>query len=218
MSNPVSFRYPFAVEGKAEPEIVEMLQFHDDKLVSLSSANQTLAAKVAALSPSTAAASSTTENVTNISEEIIQAPQNVGFVNNQTGVTAYTTQQSDSSSLIVLDDASPVAVTLNAAASTPGITIPWSAAFLNLGAGTATLTPASGTISYAGHLSAASMLIAQGQFALVWFDGTNFEAFLATLAPSGLSVTITTAALTTLGTQGSQTFSNGILTAQVQAT
>jgi hypothetical protein len=35
---------------------------------------------------------------------------------------------------------------------------------------------------------------------------------------SGLSVTITTAALTGLGTQGSMTFTNGILTAQTQAT
>ena len=35
---------------------------------------------------------------------------------------------------------------------------------------------------------------------------------------SGLSVTITTAALTALGTQGSMTFTNGILTAQTQAT
>ena len=62
------------------------------------------------------------------------------------------------------------------------------------------------------------MPVAQGQFALVWFDGTNFWAFLATLAPSGLSVTITTAALTTLGTQGSMTYLAGILTAQVPAT
>jgi hypothetical protein len=34
----------------------------------------------------------------------------------------------------------------------------------------------------------------------------------------GLSVTITTAKLTTLGTNGSMTFTNGILTAQTQAT
>jgi hypothetical protein len=38
------------------------------------------------------------------------------------------------------------------------------------------------------------------------------------LPANGLSVTITTAALTTLGTQGSMTFTNGILTGQVQAT
>lgn len=34
----------------------------------------------------------------------------------------------------------------------------------------------------------------------------------------GISVTITTAALTGAGTQGSMTFTNGILTAQTQAT
>jgi len=37
-------------------------------------------------------------------------------------------------------------------------------------------------------------------------------------AITGLSVTITTAKLTTLGTNGSMTFTNGILTAQTQAT
>jgi hypothetical protein len=36
--------------------------------------------------------------------------------------------------------------------------------------------------------------------------------------PTGLSVTITTAKLTALGTNGSMTFTNGILTAQTQAT
>jgi hypothetical protein len=35
---------------------------------------------------------------------------------------------------------------------------------------------------------------------------------------AGITVTIVTAALTTDGTQGSMTFVNGILTAQVQAT
>lgn len=40
----------------------------------------------------------------------------------------------------------------------------------------------------------------------------------AQLPADGISVTITTAALTALGAQGSQTFTNGILTAQVQAT
>lgn len=36
--------------------------------------------------------------------------------------------------------------------------------------------------------------------------------------PTGLSVTITTAKLTTLGSNGSMTFTNGILTSQIQAT
>jgi hypothetical protein len=58
---------------------------------------------------------------------------------------------------------------------------------------------------------------------------TNAEAFasnasnlttgtVALARLPGLSVTITTAALTVGGTQGSQTFVNGVLTAQVQAT
>jgi len=38
------------------------------------------------------------------------------------------------------------------------------------------------------------------------------------LPVTGISVTITTAALTALGTQGSMTFTDGILTAQTQAT
>lgn len=41
---------------------------------------------------------------------------------------------------------------------------------------------------------------------------------LSQLPPSGISVTITTAKLTTLGTDGSMTFTNGVLTAQVPAT
>lgn len=43
-------------------------------------------------------------------------------------------------------------------------------------------------------------------------------AYVDNLVSSGLSVTITTAALTALGSQGSMTFTNGILTAQTQAT
>ena len=216
-TNPPNMRQPVNVRGLVPDAVAEALEHHDDQLVDLSQAIPELKSQIDALSPSTAA-SSTTENVTSISEEIIQAPQNFGFVNNQTGVTAYTTVQSDSSSLIVLNDASAIAVTLSVSASAPGIQVPWSAAFLNLGVGTATLTPATGTINYAGNLAAASMPIKQGQFALVWYDGTSFWAFLATLAPSGLSVTITTAALTTLGTQGSMTYLAGILTAQVPAT
>lgn len=46
----------------------------------------------------------------------------------------------------------------------------------------------------------------------------NGQLALTQLPAAGLSVTITTAALTTLGTQGSMTFQNGLLVAQVQAT
>ena len=47
---------------------------------------------------------------------------------------------------------------------------------------------------------------------------TTIPYSVITGTPTGLSVTITTAKLTTLGTNGSMTFTNGILTAQTQAT
>jgi hypothetical protein len=49
-------------------------------------------------------------------------------------------------------------------------------------------------------------------------NGPGTITISATGAPSGVSATITTAQLTPLGTQGSMTFTNGILTAQTPAT
>lgn len=217
-STPVSFRLPPKLGANPDPDLANTITVHDDAINDLQQAIPALKSQIDALKTGTSSgtSSSTTEQVS--TETVVQVVNSIGFVNDQAGVTTYQTQQSDSGSLIVLDDASAIAVTLATVSSVPAIQLPWSAAFLNLGAGTATLTPATGTISYAGHLAAGSMPIAQGQFALVWFDGVNFWAFLATLAPSGLSVTITTAALTTLGTQGSMTYVGGILTSQMQAT
>lgn len=170
-------------------------------------------------------------------------------VNNQSGVTAYSTVAGDDGTLIVLSDASPIAVTLSSQSP------PWSCFITNLGAGTATLTPFSGTID-----GSASFALLQNYTAIVAFDGTNWFASALPVVPvntpgvasewiasynaatgaftlsqpafsdiggnlatsqlptAGLSVTITTAALTTLGTQGSMTFTNGLLTAQTPAT
>ena len=77
-------------------------------------------------------------------------------VNNQSGVTSYGTQSTDDNSMIVFSDASPVAVSLTTQAP------PWSCFVSNQGAGTVTLTPAVGTISYAGNPSAAMGRLAAG--------------------------------------------------------
>lgn len=178
------------------------------------------------------------------------APSSVGItVNNQSGATSYATQASDNLALVVLSDASPIAVSL--ASQQP----PFALFATNMGAGTATFTPATGTINGAG-----TFLLAKNQTALIAFDGTNWwgsasevvpatfnavahqwlnaysaatglftasqpafsdiSGVLATgqLPSSGLSVTITSAQLTALGTQGSMTFTSGILTAQTPAT
>jgi len=52
----------------------------------------------------------------------------------------------------------------------------------------------------------------------VAITGSTIPYSNVTGTPSGLSVTINTAKLTTLGTNGSMTFTNGILTSQTQAT
>jgi hypothetical protein len=132
------------------------------------------------------------------------SPLTIGFVNDQTGNTSYTTFPSDYGSCIVLNDASPIAVTLTAETT---IQLPWYATFLNLGTGTATLTPASGNISYPGNLAAASMPVATGQIGFVWFDGTNFQADVLSVAGSGGTITdvIAGTGLTGGGTSGSVT-------------
>ena len=201
-------------------------------------------------------------------------------VNNQSGVTSYATASTDDGALIVLSNASPIAVTLTSQSP------PWSCFIANqsaLGGGTATLTPASGTIN-----GSATLVLLPSYFALVAFDGTNWFAATLPIVPvsfgaishefltaynaatgsfsaaqpaftdisgtaqvaqggtgtsspslvagtnvsisgswpnqtinattTGLSVTIVTAALTALGTQGSMTFLNGLLVSQTPAT
>src|SRR6185312_15232068 len=196
----------------------------------------------------------------------------IGTVNDQTGQTSYTTQSQDAGALLILNDASPVAVSLNSAVSKP-----FALFISNFGTGLTTLTPTSGTVN-----GGASLALSQNQSIWCVFDGTDWKtwAFFAppqtltkvthewmdsydaatglftksqpaysdisgtpqipnTIAsvpgeyvtgydattgnfsqstPAGISATITTAALTGTGTQGSMTFTNGILTAQTPAT
>ncbi len=110
--------------------------------------------------------------------------QSIGAVNDQSGVTTYATQSGDYGTLVILNDASAIAVSLTPQSP------PWFFFIANQGAGTATLTPVTGTISYAGNSGASSMPIAGGYSAIVAFDGTNWwgsveptAAIIALLAP-----------------------------------
>lgn len=85
----------------------------------------------------------------------------LGLVDNQTGVTAYTTQGSDNGSLIVLNSASPIALTLN---STVGQ--PFFAWVTNQGTGTVTITPDAGTVN-----GDASFTLLPSYTTLVYFNG-----------------------------------------------
>lgn len=103
-------------------------------------------------------------------------------VNNQSGVTSYATASGDNGALIVLSDASPIAVSLTGQAP------PFGCFIANQGAGTATLTPAlfgssTPTISYAGHPGSASMPLLGGYGTLIGFDGSNWWALTMPIVP-----------------------------------
>lgn len=91
----------------------------------------------------------------------------IGFVNNQTGATTYSTTAGDYGAILVFSDASPVAVSLTSQA------IPWFCFVTNLGTGTATLTPQTGTIN-----GSATLVLQQNESAVVGFDGTNYSALV----------------------------------------
>lgn len=277
-SNPLvpSFRKVHTIPANAAHSSVRQAINDNDK--SITDINSSIVSLKAQIAAAATPASTTTNTTQTVTTEQIAPSQWIGFgtVNNQSGATSYATLQSDDGALLILSDASAVAVTLS------NLTVPFLLFAVNWGAGLVTFTPASGTISFIGNLAAASMTLKQGYFAMIVYDGANFWAetlpvvpvsfsavtheFLtaynaatgvftaaqpaysdisgtptlpATIAPvageyltgynastgafsastpAGISVTITTAALTPTGTQGSMTFVGGILTAQTPAT
>jgi hypothetical protein len=131
------------------------------------------------------AVTNTVNNTSTASETTVVTTNVIGMVNDEISETAYTTQQSDYGAFIILSDASPVAVSLSVS---PGIQVPWYCTFFNEGVGLATLTPVAGTISYPNNLAAGSMPVAQGQAAIVAFDGTNFFAVTVPVPPQNTPV------------------------------
>lgn len=105
---------------------------------------------------------------------VLAHPASAQIVNAQTG-TSYTFDNTDCSKLVTFNNASAVAVTLPSAGgvstSVSGyFRPPCSIQVVNNGAGTVTITPASGTIGGAGTLA-----LAQGQSAVLVSDGTNYQ-------------------------------------------
>ena len=128
----------------------------------------------------------------------------LGTVNDQLGVTAYTTQNSDSGAKIIVGDSSAVTVNLNA-----GVMAPWFTIIDNDSSAPVTISVDSG-VGFYGLKS-----LYAGGFAIVYYDGGTFYS---SGYPGGLSATIITAKLTTLGTEGSMQFLDGALISQVAAT
>lgn len=113
----------------------------------------------------------------------VPAVVGVFTVNDQSGETAYTTQPGDNGALVVLSDASAIALTL------AGATPPYGVIVANQGAGTVTVTPAappagSSVISYAANPGASSMPLPSGQMAILAYDGVNWFAAIEVMPQS----------------------------------
>jgi hypothetical protein len=90
----------------------------------------------------------------------------LGGVNNQSGITSHTTATTDNGALVIFNNASPIAVTLNSALTTPYYTT-----LSNQGPSTITVTPSTGLIN-----GLASITIPGTSWATIYFDGINWEA------------------------------------------
>jgi hypothetical protein len=166
MAEPISAPQPYfpQIDKSVPPEITVHLQRlypainnHDQAIVTLKSQLDTAIA---------AAKNTTSTNTVITITSAVTAFAGIGTVNNQAGAISYTTQTSDNGTLLWLDDASPIAITLNSVVTTPYFLFT-----TNIGAGTATFTPTSGKIN-----SAASYALAGSSTAILVFDGVNWWA------------------------------------------
>src|SRR5271154_5938363 len=166
--NPPTFRYPFEAEIAGLPAGVQ--NAHRAAFQGLQDLNQAVSALNTKIGTTTSsAAATTTENVTSFSEMVIAASTVIGTVNNQTGVTSYTTLQSDYGAFILFNDASPIAVSLSGLSTSPAVALPWFASMINSGTGTVTITPITGLIEG----GATFQLHANNAITIV-YDGTNY--------------------------------------------
>lgn len=126
--------------------------------------------------------------------------------NPQTGTT-YVVLASDQGKIVTLHNASSVAVTLPQAGTT-GFAATWGTCILNLGAGTATVTPTTSTF----NLNASQTLPAGASMCPV-SDGTNYAGSVSSGATGG-SGTVTSVGLTVpsfLTVTGSPVTGSGVL-------
>lgn len=209
--NPTSFRLPFSVDESVDAGVVQNLRYNTSSIVDLNQAIVALKSQVDSAKSTATSAVSKAESITSsgvtafntLAGNVTFFPR-LGYVNDQLGNPAYTTQATDNGGKIIVGDSSAVAVTLNA-----GVGTPWFTIIDNDSSAVANLTPSSGTLYGPNHIPA-------GGFGVVYFDGIAFWAGIA--PPIGIDSTVATAPLTVGGTRGSLTFSGGSLISSVQAT
>jgi len=207
--NEPSFRISFESQiAKLPPEHQVLHRATFNALTDIYQAFPQLKSQITALQTASKASSSSTSTskttgvtaaqAANIATQTITATLNK--TNNQTG-TSYTVQNSDYAAMVTFNNAAAVAVTLGGDGT--GVGAQWGAYLENLGAGVATLTPASGTINGASHIT-----LVQNQGAIAVYDGTNWWA-VTSVPGSGGTITsvIAGTGLTGGGSSGAVTLS-----------
>ncbi len=169
--NPPSLRFPYNLDG-VHPEVAKAIKDSFNGLTNHEQAFRVIQSSIDALETASTTAATTPSTSTVITVLSTQFP-GLGNVNNQTGNTSYISQTQDNGILLILNDASPVAVSLNSVVATPYFLF-----VSNSGPGTATFTPTSGTINGSGTFA-----LAQNYFALIVFDGTNWKASALLVVP-----------------------------------
>ena len=207
-TNPVSFRFPFESQISDMPShhqevirttwnaitdlqtAIPLLKSSIDTKVSKTTTSSSTSSSASSSSGSSGS-SSTPATTLYVTSAIAAAVTGVkasikstfpGAVNLQTGVTSYSTQQSDYGAMIVFDDASPIAVSLSVLNSLPSISLPFYCLIFNDGTGTITCTPISGLVN--GN---ANVQIPGGGLGIIYFSGTNFYASVVSVAGSGVT-------------------------------
>jgi hypothetical protein len=202
-------RYWPSLGGKCEPEVEQSVRLlfnavndHENAIINLKAQMTT--------APATSTSTNTSETIA-VAEPASTSTASItlGGVNNQTG-TSYQLVPTDNGGIVTLANAGAVALALNSTLASG-----YFGSVENIGPGTATLTPTNGDVN-----GSASLTLVASQGCFLYFDGLNWWAMTspAPTTPTGLSVTITTAALGPMGSEGSMTFTNGLLTAQTPAT
>jgi hypothetical protein len=160
---PPTFRFPFALRDQPH-EVQQAHIFAFNAVLDLQRAIGSLKGQINNITTTASTTSTTTEISVGGGSSGTSFP-GLGGVNDQTGNTAYTVSAGDNGVLLILNDASPVAVTLNS-----GLAPPYFSFITNFGAGTVTLTPTAGLIN--GN---ASLALLQHQSVYVVFNGTNWK-------------------------------------------
>lgn len=166
------------------------------------------AGSFSSLSPGAGTTSDTTANAPGSAITTSGTISAAELINAQTGTT-YTVLDGDRAKLLTFSNAASIAVTLPQAGLTTTFKTGWFVDVVNLGAGTATITPTTSTIN-----GAATLALLTGQGCRIASDGTNYQISNKPIPVSiagtlGTTMTFPSSSSTVLTTGNTATITKG---------